>query len=176
MFDNKGQTWSLELFCILTLAVSLMVRSEEVSTAPLAINTLLCRGHVSLPPVATCHVSRVTCHDVTPPRARGEKQAGGRGQGQEDGDPGCWGREVHRDPRHPGSLPRHQVQPRHTSHVTRDTVSRLGKLVRAETIEKVLELCDEFTPGDPPEYFFDRNPDNFPAILNMYRTGVLYTS
>ena len=62
---------------------------------------------------------------------------------------------------------------RHTSHVTRHTVSRLGKLVRAETIEKVLELCDEFTPGDPPEYFFDRNPDNFPAILNMYRTGVL---
>ena len=45
--------------------------------------------------------------------------------------------------------------------------------MRAETIEKVLELCDEFTPGDPPEYFFDRNPDNFPAILNMYRTGVL---
>ena len=30
MFDNKGQTWSLELFCILTLAVSLMVRSEAV--------------------------------------------------------------------------------------------------------------------------------------------------
>ena len=55
-------------------------------------------------------------------------------------------------------------------------MSRLGKLVRAETIEKVLELCDEFTPGDPPEYFFDRNPDNFPAILNMYRTGVLCTS
>ena len=60
--------------------------------------------------------------------------------------------------------------------MTRDTVFRLGKLVRAETIEKVLELCDEFTPGDPPEYFFDRNPDNFPAILNMYRTGVLCTS
>ena len=174
MFDNKGQTWSLELFCILTLAVSLMVRSEEVSTAPLAINTLLCRATSVFP-----QSSRVTCHDVTPPRARGQKQAGGRGQGQEDGDPGCWGREVHRDPRHPGSLPRHQVQPRHTSHVTRDTVSRLGKLVRADTIEKVLELCDEFTPGDPPEYFFDRNPDNFPAILNMYRTGVLlvlYTS
>ena len=60
--------------------------------------------------------------------------------------------------------------------MTRDTVSRLGKLVRAETIEKVLELCDEFTPGDPPEYFFDRNPDNFPAILNMYRTGSLHAT
>ena len=74
----------------------------------------------------------------------------------------------------PGAASSHVT--RHTSHVTRDTVSRLGKLVRAETIEKVLELCDEFTPGDPPEYFFDRNPDNFPAILNMYRTGVLCTS
>lgn len=56
--------------------------------------------------------------------------------------------------------------------------SRLGKLMRAETIEQVpptlyhpqiLELCDEFVPGDPPEYFFDRNPDNFPTILNIYR-------
>ena len=62
--------------------------------------------------------------------------------------------------------------------------SRLGKLMRAETIEQVgheqevdqhpsqiLELCDEFVPGNPPEYFFDRNPENFPTILNIYRTG-----
>ena len=50
------------MFCVLTLAVSLMVRSEEVSSqhrttgykyAPVP-------GHVSLPPVVTCHVSRVT--------------------------------------------------------------------------------------------------------------------
>ena len=54
--------------------------------------------------------------------------------------------------------------------------TRLGKLMRAETVEKILETCDEFTPGDPPEYFFDRNPDNFPAILNMYRTGTLHTT
>mgnify|MGYP001213085528 CR=1 FL=1 len=45
----------------------------------------------------------------------------------------------------------------------------LGPLIRAETIDKILSLCDEFTPGNTPEYFFDRNPDNFPAILNMYR-------
>ena len=39
----------------------------------------------------------------------------------------------------------------------------------AQTVEKILLLCDEFLPGDPPEYFFDRNPVNFPTILNMYR-------
>ena len=36
---------------------------------------------------------------------------------------------------------------------------------------QILELCDEFVPGDPPEFFFDRNPENFPTILNIYRTG-----
>ena len=41
----------------------------------------------------------------------------------------------------------------------------------ANTVEKILQLCDEFLPGDPPEYFFDRNPVNFPTILNMYRSG-----
>ena len=40
----------------------------------------------------------------------------------------------------------------------------------ATTVEKILQLCDEFLPGDPPEFFFDRNPVNFPTILNMYRT------
>ena len=48
--------------------------------------------------------------------------------------------------------------------------TRLGKLMMATTLEKIFEFCDEYVPGNPPEYFFDRNPDNFPAILNMYRT------
>lgn len=48
--------------------------------------------------------------------------------------------------------------------------------MRAETVRAILELCDEFTPGHPPVYFFDRNPDNFPAILNMYRTGKLHAT
>ena len=39
----------------------------------------------------------------------------------------------------------------------------------ATTVDKILQLCDEFLPGNPPEYFFDRNPVNFPTILNMYR-------
>ena len=54
--------------------------------------------------------------------------------------------------------------------------SRLGRLVRANSIDSILKHCDEFFPGDPPEYFFDRNPDNFPAILNMYRTGKFHTT
>ena len=58
MFDNKGQTWSLELFCVLTLAVSLMVRSEEVSTAALAINTLLCRATSVCPQSSRVTMSR----------------------------------------------------------------------------------------------------------------------
>ena len=36
-------------------------------------------------------------------------------------------------------------------------------------IAGILALCDEFVPGDPPEYFFDKNPENFSAILEMHR-------
>ena len=53
------------------------------------------------------------------------------------------------------------------STLERYPTTRLGKLMRAPTLAKVarghaltgrqiLELCDEFMPGDPPEYFFDR--------------------
>ena len=35
--------------------------------------------------------------------------------------------------------------------------------------QRILELCDEFVPGDPPEYFFDKNPENFSAILELHR-------
>ena len=54
------------------------------------------------------------------------------------------------------------------------SLSRLGRLMRAGTVRDILTLCDEFTPGETPEFFFDRNPDNFPAILNLYRTGKLH--
>ena len=70
-------------------------------------------------------------------------------------------------------------------------ITRLGKLMRASTIQVMMNLililrmvsclmmfskqailtfCDEFVPGDPPEYFFDKNPENFPAILELHRS------
>lgn len=42
--------------------------------------------------------------------------------------------------------------------------------MRASTVEEILRYCEEFFPGDPAEFFFDRNPENFPAILDMYRS------
>ena len=48
--------------------------------------------------------------------------------------------------------------------------------MRAGSVRTILSLCDEFTPGETPEFFFDRNPDNFPAILNLYRTGRLHAT
>ena len=54
--------------------------------------------------------------------------------------------------------------------------SRLARLMRANTVQDVLKHCEEFTPGSPPEYFFDRNPDRFPVILNMYRIQALHLS
>ena len=49
--------------------------------------------------------------------------------------------------------------------------TRLGKLTSSSNIEEILSLCEEFMPGNPPEYFFDRNPESFPAVLEMYRSG-----
>ena len=54
--------------------------------------------------------------------------------------------------------------------------TRLGKLMRASTIQGILTFCDEFVPGDPPEYFFDKNPENFAAILEMHRSGNFHIS
>ena len=52
--------------------------------------------------------------------------------------------------------------------------TRLGKLVQSSTMDDILSYCDEFVPGDPPEYFFDHNPETFPGILDMYRTGYFH--
>ena len=42
--------------------------------------------------------------------------------------------------------------------------------MRATSVDEILRYCEEFFPGEPPEFFFDRNPENFPAILDMYRS------
>ena len=42
-------------------------------------------------------------------------------------------------------------------------------VVTASLTQRILELCDEFVPGDPPEYFFDKNPENFHSILELHR-------
>ena len=49
--------------------------------------------------------------------------------------------------------------------------TRLGKLMNADSVADILKYCEEFIPGDPPEFFFDRNPETFPGVLDMYRTG-----
>ena len=65
------------------------------------------------------------------------------------------------------------------NYLLRWPTTRLGKLMRAASIQvsmmmasitqRILELCDEFVPGDPPEYFFDKNPENFHSILELHR-------
>ena len=44
--------------------------------------------------------------------------------------------------------------------------------MRADTIEKILEMCDEFTPGETPEYFFDRNYKNAQEMLSNINVTV----
>ena len=34
--------------------------------------------------------------------------------------------------------------------------TRLGRLLKATDVKEILKLCDNFFPGQPPEYFFDR--------------------
>ncbi|XP_023328465.1 potassium voltage-gated channel subfamily B member 2 isoform X2 [Eurytemora carolleeae] len=52
--------------------------------------------------------------------------------------------------------------------------TRLGKLVKAKKLEDILDLCDDFCPGQPTEYFFDRSWHSFNSILDIYRTGLLH--
>ena len=33
---------------------------------------------------------------------------------------------------------------------------RLGKMIGSDNLDEILGLCDEYTPGNPAEYFFDR--------------------
>ena len=29
--------------------------------------------------------------------------------------------------------------------------------MKAKKLDEILDLCDDFCPGEPPEYFFDRS-------------------
>eukprot|EP00090_Calanus_glacialis_P008953 TRINITY_DN17274_c0_g1_i1.p1 TRINITY_DN17274_c0_g1~~TRINITY_DN17274_c0_g1_i1.p1 ORF type:complete len:566 (-),score=77.28 TRINITY_DN17274_c0_g1_i1:155-1852(-) len=51
--------------------------------------------------------------------------------------------------------------------------TRLGRLRSCRTNEEILELCDKFNIEDN-EYYFDRHPRNFGAVINFYRTGKLH--
>ena len=62
------------------------------------------------------------------------------------------------------------------SHFEAFPETRLGILVKSTDVGEILELCDHFYPGQPPEYYFDRNSSSFNAILDIYRTGLLHLS
>lgn len=55
------------------------------------------------------------------------------------------------------------------------TNSRLWKVMRANTVEEILNHCDRYkTNDDTPEFFFDYNYTGFINILDAYRTGHLH--
>ena len=52
--------------------------------------------------------------------------------------------------------------------------SRLGRLLSSSNIDEILTLCEEYTPSNPPEFFFDKNPENFSVVMELYRSGKLH--
>ena len=47
--------------------------------------------------------------------------------------------------------------------------TRLGRLARAKTRQEAMEHCNIYYDKLVPEYFFDRNPENFSSILGEYQ-------
>ncbi|TRY71529.1 hypothetical protein TCAL_11941 [Tigriopus californicus] len=52
--------------------------------------------------------------------------------------------------------------------------TRLSRLVRAVSSQEILALCDGYTPGPLPEFYFNRNWTSFNSILDFYRMGTLH--
>eukprot|EP00093_Oithona_nana_P009995 09995.XXX_273815_276540_1 [CDS] Oithona nana genome sequencing. len=52
--------------------------------------------------------------------------------------------------------------------------TRLGRVARATTTKAAMEHCSIFYDKAVPEYFFDRNPENFSSILDIYRTNMFH--
>jgi len=56
--------------------------------------------------------------------------------------------------------------------------SRIGRLVRARSVQQVNTVCDKFLPAgrgsQEPTVYFDRNGATFNTILDIYRTGLFH--
>ena len=52
--------------------------------------------------------------------------------------------------------------------------SRLGQICTATTLEEIQTLCDGFVPGLVPILYFDRNPQHFGNILDVYRKNEVH--
>lgn len=60
-----------------------------------------------------------------------------------------------------------------SSILSRFPETRLARLVRCQSKESILELCDDYDDTER-EFYFDRNPSLFPYVLNFYNTGRLH--
>ena len=67
---------------------------------------------------------------------------------------------------------RHEVPWRTLARLPR---TRLGRLVACRSRAELASVCDDFDLSPPtPEFFFDRHPRSFCAVVDFHRTGKLH--